>query len=114
MSESILSSTKKILGLTESFTAFDQDVIVHLNASLGVLSQIGVGPDDGIFVDGKETEWAELGLPDNQLALTKTYIYLKVRSLFDPPTTSFAIEAMDKQIQQFEWRLCEMREGARP
>lgn len=113
MPDSILTSTKKILGLSETFVAFDPDVITHLNASLSVLSQIGVGPDGGIFVEDKETTWAELGLPGNQLAQTKTYIYLKVRSLFDPPPTSFAIAAMEKQLDQFEWRLKEMAEGAR-
>ena len=112
MSDSILTTTKKVLGLAESYTAFDTDVIMHLNSALSVLDQIGVGPTGGVYVTDTTRTWASMGMPPEQLALTKSYIFLRVKALFDPPPTSFAIEAMNEQIKQFEWRLNVMREGA--
>ena len=96
--ESILNSTKKVLGLAEDYDAFDQDVITHINATFSVLNQVGVGPADGFFIEDDTAVWADVGLPDNQLHLVKTYMYLKVRFLFDPPGTSFHMSAMKEQI----------------
>ena len=84
MEESILKSTKKILGLAEDYTAFDQDVITHINASFSILNQLGVGPVESFMINDDVTVWADYDVPDNQLHLVKTYIYLKTRLLFDP------------------------------
>lgn len=110
MEESILNSTKSILGLDEGYDAFDLDVMTFINSSLGTLDQLGVGPVGGAVIDGPDAVWDDLSLPDNQLGLVKTYIFLKVRMLFDPPTTSFAIAAFNKQIEEYEWRLNIFRE----
>lgn len=110
MEESILTSTKKILGLAEEYTAFDLDVLTHLNAAFSILDQLGVGPEGGFFIDDAATTWDDYLVPPNQLHLVKTYVYLKVRNTFDPPTTSFLIDAMDKQIKEYEWRLNVFRE----
>ena len=114
MVNSILTSTKKILGVGADYSAFDIDIITHINSSLSIISQIGIGPDTGFFIVDDEAEWSDIGLPDNQLALLRTYVYLKVRMLFDPPSTSFVIDAMNKQIAEHEARLSYYRENLLP
>lgn len=112
METSILNSTKKILGIPEDYTVFDHDVITHINATFSTLTQLGIGPIGGFMIDDDAAEWSEY-IDDNapQLNSVKTYMYLKVRQYFDPPTTSFAIAAMDHQIQELEWRLNVDREN---
>ena len=110
MEDSILKSTKKILGLPDDYTPFDLDVITHINATFSVLDQLGVGPEGGFSIEDDTGLWSEYVVPPNQLHTVKTYIYLKVRSLFDPPSTSFLIEAVNKQISEYEWRLNVFRE----
>lgn len=110
MEESILKSTKKILGLADTYTAFDLDVITHINSAFSILDQLGVGPEGGFIVESDREEWSDFEVPQNQLNLIKTYVYLRVRMLFDPPTTSFLIEAMNKQLQEYEWRIGTFRE----
>ena len=105
MDESILISTKKTLGLTEAYTPFDADILTYINSAFSVLDQLGVGTAGGTFVSDSDDLWADLGLPANQLNMVKTYVYLKCRVMFDPPTTSFTLEAMNKQIAEQEWRL---------
>jgi len=112
MEESILKSTKKILGLAEDYTPFDLDVITHINAAFSILNQLGVGYEDGFWIEDEATVWDDYGVPANQLHLVKTYVYLKVRSLFDPPATSYLIEATNNQIKEYEWRLNVFREWA--
>jgi len=111
MESSILTSTKKILGLSAEYTAFDLDVLTHINAAFSVVTQLGVGPIEGFMIEDNTTLWEELPIPMQQLNTVKTYVWLRVRMLFDPPTTSFLIEAMNKQILEYEWRLNIMREG---
>lgn len=110
MENSILLSTKSILGLSEDYTAFDLDVITHINASLATLNQLGIGPVDGFVIEDANEQWSELELPMRLLSLTRTYIFLKVRLLFDPPSTSYLIEATERQITQYEWRLSVLRD----
>jgi hypothetical protein len=110
MEESILKSTKKILGLDAAYTPFDLDVITHINAAFSILNQLGIGPEDGFFIEDDTVTWDEYLVPPNQLHLIKTYVYLKVRMLFDPPATSFLIEALNNQIKEYEWRLNVFRE----
>ena len=105
MGESILTSTKKLLGIEDNDTSFDLDVLIHINTALAILNQLGVGPNEGILLVDKSTLW-EAVLADNKfLAPAKSYVFLKVKLLFDPPLSSAAIESMNKLIAEFEWRL---------
>lgn len=108
---SVLNSVKKPLGLDFQYTAFDADLILSINAAFSVLNQLGVGPDAGFFITSDEEKWEDFQVPDNQLNLAMTYVVLKVKSLFDPPATSYLIEAMNKQILECEWRLSCFRES---
>lgn len=112
MELSILNNTKKILGIDKEFTEFDFDIQTHINAAFGTLQQLGVGPVEGFAIDGSETLWTALDVPMNQLNTVKSWLYLKVRMLFDPPGTSFMIQSFEGQIQQFEWRLTVMVDEA--
>lgn len=110
MEQSILTSTKKVLGVGADYTAFDQDILTHINATFGVLNQLGIGPANGFMIEDDTTEWAEYTTDLTMLGMVKSYIYLKVKMLFDPPTTSFHLDAANKQIEQLEWRLSVHRE----
>lgn len=109
--ESILTSIKKLLGLDEEYTHFDTDIVVHINSALFRLHQLGIGPTECLSIKDKETKWSELFLDRNDLEATKTYVYLKVRLVFDPPQTSFLLEAINKQIAELEWILNVQVEG---
>jgi hypothetical protein len=112
MEESILKSTKKILGLADTYTPFDLDIITHINAAFSILCQLGVGPEGGFWIEDETTQWNEYLVPFDQLHLVKTYVYLKTRVLFDPPGTSFLLSAANDQIKEYEWRLNVFREYA--
>lgn len=105
MTNSILNSVKKTLGLAVDYTAFDVDIILHINSVFSTLTQIGVGPEDGYSIENSTPTWDAFIGTDKNLNSVKSYVYLKVRLLFDPPTTSFAITAMENQIKEIEWRL---------
>lgn len=111
MSESILTSTKKILGLEDDYTAFDSDIIMHINSVFSILNQMGIGPENGFAISDAEETWDTYLDDDLRLNSVKTYVYLRVRMLFDPPTTSYLINSMKEQIQELEWRLNTQREG---
>ena len=102
---SILKETKHVLGLGADYTPFDQDVILHINSIFGVLHQLGVGPEEAFYIQDDSIKWSSFVQGSNQINMVKTYMYLRVRLLFDPPTTSFAIKAMEDQIREFEYRL---------
>lgn len=102
---SILTSIKKLLGVPEEYDVFDTDIIIHINSAFSTLNQLGVGPPDGFYIEDATEQWGMFLGDDKQINSVKTYIYLKVRLLFDPPTTSFAIDAMKKQAEELEWRL---------
>lgn len=110
MSDSILNSIKKTLLLSENVNDFDISILMHINSALSTLTQIGVGPSQGFEVENSEQVWSDFIGNDNRLNSVRTYIYLRVRLLFDPPNTSFAIEAIKQEIQQLEWRLNVVRE----
>lgn len=114
MEESILVSTKKILGLDATYTPFDLDVITHINAAFSILNQLGVGPEEGFSITDETAVWADYITLPNQLHLVKTYIYLKARILFDPPGTSFLLQSAKEQINEYEWRLNVFREVELP
>lgn len=111
MSESILNSTKKMLGIDADYDAFDMDVILHINSALSTLNQLGLGPEEGFMIEDETAEWGDLLEDDMRLNSVKSLIYLKVRLVFDPPSTSFVLEAMKEQINELEWRLNVYREG---
>lgn len=110
--DSILITIKKMLGLDSDYTPFDTEVMVHINSVFSLLAQLGAAPSEGFYIDGAEEKWSDY-FPDPSAAqLIKTYIYLKVRLLFDPPATSFVIASMEKQIQEYEWRINVMADRA--
>ena len=104
--ESILTSVKKLLGIEAEDTSFDVDIIIHINSALMVLNQLGAGPVAGLSIKDASTTWAEF-LPENSNSLeaVKSYVFLKVKILFDPPLSSAAMNAMNKLIDEFEWRI---------
>lgn len=104
--ESILTSIKKLLGIDESYSHFDPDLVMHINSVFSILTQMGVGPSDGFSITGKEETWSDF-LQDNpaRMQLAKSYMNLKVKLLFDPPLSSAALDAINRQISEFEWRL---------
>ena len=103
--ESILTSIKKLLGITEEYEHFDKDIVMHINSAFLALTQIGVGPEEGFFIEDKTSEWMDFIEDNIQLQAVKSYIYLKVKLLFDPPTSSAVIESTNRMIAEFEWRL---------
>lgn len=110
MENSILISTKKVLGIAQDYTVFDLDILTHINAAFSVLNQLGLGQDDGFYIQDELATWDLFEVPPNQLNLVKTYVMLKVRMLFDPPATGFLITAMENQLKEYEWRLNVFRE----
>lgn len=111
MEHSILNSTKKVLGIDPSYTAFDQDILTHINATFSTLHQLGFGPDLGMFVEDEDPVWTDFEADPLIINHIRTYVYLKVRLLFDPPATSFVLAAMEKQATELEFRLSLTREG---
>ena len=105
MTESILNTIKKMLGFPVEDKAFDEDVIVNINSALMVLQQLGVGPDTVFTIEDENALWSDLLTDPAMYAATKTYVYLKVKQVFDPPGTSFVLDAIKNQIQELEWRL---------
>lgn len=103
--ESILKSTKLSLGVPAEHTAFDTEILMHLNTALSTLNQLGVGPSEGLYVEDDDLEWAALTDGDLTLNDVKSYIHLRVKMLFDPPDTGFVLTAMKEQIKELEWRL---------
>lgn len=103
--ESILTSIKKLLGISEEYTHFDQDIIMHINSVFMILTQLGVGPSDGFFIEDNTLYWEDYISEPAELQAVKTYMYMKVRLLFDPPASSAVMEAMNRSISEFEWRL---------
>lgn len=104
--ESILTSIKKMLGITEEYTHFDADLIMHINSVFVTLRQLGVGPKEGFRIEDKTSLWSDfISEDDMRFESVKTYIYLKVRLLFDPPLNSAVIESINRISNELEWRL---------
>lgn len=102
--ESILTSIKKLLGIDEAYEHFDTDIIIHINTVLMALTQIGVGPSEGFIIKDKTSVWTEF-VPEKKAEAAKTYVYLKVKLIFDPPSSSAVIEAYERTCDELEWRL---------
>lgn len=112
MEESILTSTKKILGVMDDDTSFDLDIVIYINSALSVLQQLGLGPIDGVAIEDAETTWDELEIEELPiLGQVKTYIWLKAKTMFDPPSTSYLVTAMQEQVTEHEARLSALREA---
>lgn len=107
MNESILNDIKKLLGLDTTYTVFDQDIIIHINSVFMILRQLGVGPEEGYKITGTSNVWSEFTNDDIFIESVKTYVYLKVRLIFDMPQNSSLVQAIQTQISELEWRLCE-------
>lgn len=105
MEHSILKSIKKALGIADEYTAFDMDIIMHINSVFSTLHQLGVGPREGFFIEDSQAKWSQFLGTNLNINSVKSYVYLRVRLLFDPPNTSFAVESFKKQAQELEWRL---------
>lgn len=111
MEDSIFITIKKMLGIGEDIDAFDTDILVHINSSLTTLHQIGVGPPNGFTVIDETQTWSDFLSDDQLLNSVKTYLFLKLRLLFDPPTNSFLIDSINRELREIEWRLNITAEG---
>lgn len=103
--ESILDSVKKGLGIIFSYTEFDSDIIMGINTSFSVLTQLGVGPAEGFSISDNTTEWSDYLSNDPRLNMVKTYVTKKTKLFFDPPTTGPLSEAFNKTLNELEWRI---------
>ncbi len=104
--ESILTSIKKLLGITEEYTQFDTDIVIHINSVFMILNQLGVGPSDGFTITDSSANWSDFISEDSKnFEAVKSYVYLKVKLLFDPPLSSAVMESMKQMINEYEWRL---------
>ena len=110
MIPSILTSTKKALNLDPTYTVFDEDIILMINGVFGTLNQLGVGPELGFQIEDSTANWDTYIGDDARLNDIKVYVFLRVRMLFDPPTTSFLLSAVQDQIKELEWRINQRRE----
>ena len=109
--DSILTSVKKIIGISEEDESFDTDLIIHINSVLMILNQLGVGPEDGFSITDKSAVWTDL-IGDNKfIEAVKTFVGLKVRLIFDPPTSSAVLDSINKTISELEWRINVMVEN---
>ena len=102
--ESILESIKKLLGIPKDYTAFDIDVIMHINTAFAILNQLGLGPEGGYGIEGYNEVWDDYIVSYN-MSMIKTFIYLKVRLAFDPPSSTALIESMQRTLDELTWRL---------
>lgn len=104
--DSILTSVKKLLGISEEYEHFDADIIMHINTVFMTLTQLGVGPSEGFTIEDDDAVWSDFTTDINKLQAVKTYMYLRVRLLFDPGSLGSAtLAAYERHIQEFEWRL---------
>lgn len=111
--DSILNTTKKLLGFDADYTAFDTDIIIHINSTFTLLQQLGVGPETGFLIVDDKTTWSEFIGDETIINAVRSYMYLRVRLMFDPPATSYLIESIRKQATELEWRLNVQMEGVR-
>jgi hypothetical protein len=101
--ESILNSIKTMLNVPVDSGEFDVDLIIHINSVFAILTQLGVGPDNGFEITGAEEKWSDF-VNDKKLSTLKTYVYMKVKLIFDPPTVGSVLDSYKELIREFEWR----------
>lgn len=102
--DSILTSIKAMLGPAEEYEHFDPQLIMFINSTLAVVTQLGLGPKEGFVIKDKTAKWTDLAPEGPALELAKTYVYAKVKLKFDPPTTGSHVEALKETIREYEWR----------
>lgn len=103
--DSILESVKKLLGADPDYSVFDPDIIMCINSAFGTLQQLGVGPIDGFRIDGPEDMWNTYTTNGDFIDEVKTYVYMRVKLMFDPPSSSFVLDSYKEQIKELEWRI---------
>lgn len=109
MTNSILLTIKKMLGIAEEYHAFDIDIVTDINATFLALNQLGVGPSTPFQIFGDDENWSDF-IDTEKYPGIQTYIYMRVRMMFDPPTNSFLLTSMENQCSEFEWRLMSQSE----
>lgn len=102
--DSILISVKKLLGIPAEHIQFDPDLIMDINATFNVLTQLGVGPEEGFSISDDSAVWTDF-VDDQRLNMVRTYVGLKVRMMFDPPTSGIVLESVKSLVSELEWRL---------
>ena len=110
---SILNDIKKLLGIAPDYTNSDTDIIININSVFMILNQLGVGPKEGFKITGANETWDNYIDEDDDLEAVKTYIWLKVKIVFDPPLNSTVMEAHKQMISEYEWRLNIQSEGGK-
>lgn len=104
--DSILTSIKKLLGISEEYDHFDPDIIMHINSVFMTLTQLGVGPAEGFIIEDETSVWGDfIDSSIINIEAVKSYTYLKVKLLFDPPLSSAVIESTNRMISEYEWRI---------
>jgi hypothetical protein len=112
MEQSILKSTKKILGVGDDDPSFDLDIITHINSAFSTLTDLGVGPEAGFVIEDDTAQWPSyLDGDPVKLSKIKTCVYLRVKLLFDPPTVAYLLDSTKQLLQENEWRLSVNREA---
>ena len=104
ISDSILLSIKKSLNIPPEETAFDVDLVMHINSCFSELNQLGVGTEDAFYIEDATSSWAEFTEDDPTLNMVKSWMFLDVRLMFDPPTAS-VLSSMERKRDEYEWRL---------
>lgn len=110
MQESILTSIKKLLGITSDYEHFDADIIMHINSVFMILMQLGIGPADGFSISDDSAVWSDFLSDATWLEMVKSYVYLKVKLIFDPPQSGTVLGSIEKIISEFEWRCQEEKD----
>lgn len=102
--KSILNTIKEAIGIVPTYDVFDNQLIVDINSAFATLHQLGYGPVEGFSIDGPEAEWDQV-IKSKRFSFVKNYIIAKVHLMFDPPTSSIATELLNKEVDQYEWRI---------
>ena len=102
--DSILNSVKKKLGIQEDYTHFDEDIIMDINSVFMILNQLGVGPDEPFTIEDEDAYWDDF-INNTRIEAVKSHMYMRVRLMFDPPTSGFLVDSLKKQIDELEWRM---------
>lgn len=105
VTDSILNSVKAQLGIMEEYRPFDDQILLCINSAMSILEQIGMPPEGGFIVYGPEQTWDDLIPGRSDMEFVKTYIFLKTKMLFDPPTSSIVANAIDSQLKELEFRI---------
>ncbi len=103
--DSILTSVKKTLGIEKDYEQFDADLIMHINSVFSILTELGIGPKEGFSITGPDEVWDDYLKDSKKIDLVKSYMYLKVKLIFDPPLSTAVLDVMNREVAEFEWRL---------